>query len=462
MSDTLPKLAALSNGFPSEWASPGYESGFYDLLALVRDNPRVYQTPRPLNDLSGAELLPVAELALETVQKADAEARYGGEGADPNAFSVMERRLRLTASMPLLASSLGVPDPSFLLAWEMARRGWQGTGMAVSGTLMTSVQPGSSSLVTDNIADFLSVGDTPFSALLITPGQDTEAVLVRSAIKSDYLLDLQTTPSAAHEAGVTRIVAFPTTGSSAEAAPAFSLLSLRLGRFAPCLVSKLTLDVSLDRGIDVKLDFAAVRLDSGYQVGLRAALPQALPLWPHPRRTPLLISSGLSASIGPVASGTGDFGLPSVVGATLFGGYQGLGTAAPVITGYTITVDNGVEEIYGAPSLSTDDRGRFDENAFPLFLASPHGRRVTGTLKYRSPLRPWQVLQRLAGPSSTNADSNGRGGLYFDIAGVRIVLPEIAWSAAASTGNPDQATEHTLEWTMVAEGDDDLPQLIKP
>ena len=93
----------------------------------------------------------------------------------------------------------------------------------------------------------------------------------------------------------------------------------------------------------------------------------------------------------------------------------------------TITIDNQLEPVYGLHSISDDVHIRRRENLKPYALVSS-GRKIEGVIKYLSPIAPWTLAEKLAGPSSIN-----NGGIEVDFGVFKITFDEVVWSGSRSS-----------------------------
>ena len=157
--------------------------------------------------------------------------------------------------------------------------------------------------------------------------------------------------------------------------------------------------------------------------------------------------------IKPLSANSGDFGLASAIQNPIMEGFQGNNLLSAAFTGFSITIDNQLQEVYTAHSLSNDPEIRQMENSYPFALVS-QGRKISGSLRYKTPIAPWAVLEKMAGPSSLNG-----GGMEVDFSDCVIRLPEIAWSPSTSNGDVKSDQTRELNWSLVSETYDSSPIL---
>jgi hypothetical protein len=441
----------------STYAAIGFQPGYSDLLAIIRDAPRESDIDANAGSIAKEYLIAAESLSLRIDQSSDPKNRRAGEGADPNAFVTSPVTIRATIKMPIRASVTGYIDWAFAALWDAALLARWGTATAAMSRIVTNtpsvaVSSGASSFVVDNISDFLAI-PTPFQMSILAAagsGQTSETVLVSGVNKTNRTLTFSSPTAHPHTPNNTILSARITTGSAPVREPAFSLLSLREGLFSPCLVNKITIDADIESGVYVTVEFASLRLWRDKQIDLRTQQKNILTAFstlpPTRKIDPMLIT------INPKSANIGNFGLATPQNHPLFAGFQGLDYSSTV-TGISITIDNQIQEIYAAHSLSNDPSIRQLENSYPFALVS-QGRKISGTLRYKSPIAPFTLMERLAGPSSING-----GGIEINYSDFVISLPEIAWSLSTSEGDVKSDQSREIQWTMISENYDEFPEL---
>ena len=131
--------------------------------------------------------------------------------------------------------------------------------------------------------------------------------------------------------------------------------------------------------------------------------------------------SGSEIRINSTSFTSGGFGLTNAIGQPFFGGFQGIGTTSFLVQEINISIDNQLEHVYALHSVSNDEYIRRRENLTPQGIVS-NGRKIEGTIKYLSPIAPWTLAEKLAGPSSIN-----NGGIEIDFGTFKISFPEVVW-----------------------------------
>lgn len=442
----------------SSYAALGFEPGYVDLLAIVRDSPQEGYLLSDAEDISPYNLITAKSFRLSLEQNAARPNRLAGEGADPMHFSVGTLKIRASLQMPLRIPSTGFVDHAFATLWDAALLGRWGTPSTATARLAEgpTVAAGATALTVTNIADFLAL-PTPF-ALTLKPESGSEetgeSVTITDVDKATRTLTLLAATAEDHTPEETRLYARIATEDAPEREPVFSLYSLREGLLAPCLVDKITVDVNAESEISVSVELAALGLHRDRQVQMRAqsaALRTAFQ-----RKPPSSLQITPSVRVTPLSANAGDFGLAGALGHPLFAGFQGLALPSALLTGFSITIDNQLEEIYTAHSVSLDARTRQRENSLPYALAAQGGR-VSGKLSYKGSIEPWALAERLAGPSSLNG-----GGLRVNFGTFQISLRELAWQPSTSDGNAEGDQTREVAWTLLSETFDASPYLEYP
>jgi hypothetical protein len=443
----------------SLYASFGFNPGYSDLLAICRDSPRETDIDGLVSAILPEYIVPAESFSLQLEQSSVSRDRRAGEGADPNSFTLAQVSLRGSLKMPLLAQATGYIDWSLAALWDLALLGYWGTSSAamsriVSNTPGVAIAAGASTMIVDNIADFLPIS-RPFNlAILPESGSSeiSETVVVTGVNKSTRTLTFSSGTTQSHTPNSTILAARITTNQAPIREPAFSLFSLREGLLSPCLVDKITIDADAESGITVSVEFAALKIKRATQIDLRSEYTDLMTAFSR-ITPPIRKVDPMMIQIKPLSANSGNFGLATAIQNPLMEGFQGSNLLSTAFTGFSITIDNQLQEVYTSHSLSNDPEIRQMENSYPFALVS-QGRKISGSLKYKNPIAPWAALERLAGPSSLNG-----GGMEVDFSDCVIRLPEIAWSPSTSNGDVKSDQTRELKWSLVSETYDSSPVL---
>jgi hypothetical protein len=442
----------------SLYSSLGFDQGFTDLLAILKNNPNENNFTFNVNDIKPNNVIPAKSFDFNLSQSSAYQSRLAGEGAESATIQIGVRKSRTNVLVPIIIPTEGWVDPVIALLWDLCKQAWWGSATASVGRLIspigdTIITSGQSEIYTDNIADFLTFV-TPFPITIIPldgSGEEYETVTVDSISKADRKIVLINPTQYNHTTQQT-LLSFAPMLAGPEREPDFSLMSLREGMLTPCLVNKLTIEASdLKSSIDLNVELAHINTFRKAQVDLKAVQQALLTSMGAKGLGRLIFGSELTLSSPTPTSGA--FGLGVALGNELFGGYQGLNIHPVTVTGISIVVDNHLSDVYTSHSLATNTAKRHDENNHPTSLYS-EGRTITGTISYKSPLDAWSVLERLAGPSGIN-----KGGININFGGFQITINEVAWTPSKGSGKAESDVDRKLEWSMLAENYDDMPRL---
>jgi hypothetical protein len=435
----------------SNLSLPHLGSGFTDLVAFIFDSPREYNINASYTDVTKDNILEVKSFSFNFNQKSYNQNRFLGEGADPSVLSLGQVSLGGSLKTILFQNEMGWVMPVFANIWHKTANSWWGTGLAAAGNLLQNLSIGTTVLFTNNVSDFSNL-TTPFTLSLITDTETPENVTVSSVVKSSRRLNLSTGVMNVHTATSTTLVNFQNNNSFKPVTePAFSILSLREGLMAPCLINKITLEANVGQEVEIGIDFKALGIYREKQIDLSQNRQSVIENFAENNNVIRAIS-GTNVKLQLSSYNSGNFGLPTPLGDNLFSGYQGLDIPEFVITGISLTIDNQLKELYSNHSLNSNVQSRRRENIYPYALYS-EGRIITGKIKYRSPIDFFSNLERLAGPSSING-----GGLIIDFGNFKITMNELAWEPSSSEGNMESQTRE-INFTMLSETRNSMPSL---
>ncbi|MEY4332098.1 MAG: hypothetical protein RLZZ196_836 [Bacteroidota bacterium] len=439
------------NDYASSLGIANLGGNFTDVIAFIFDSPREFNINANFDSIQTNKILEVKSFKLDLNQKSFNQSRYLGEGADPNTFSVGQISINGNLRTNLFQNDMGWVTPIFASIWHKTASSWWGTSTAAAGNLITSVVAGATSLETDNISDFSNL-TTPFNLAIITDTETPENAVVTSVNKSTRTLTLQSALGNDHTAYENTLVCFQNNNSfKPETEPSFSLLSLREGLLAPCLINKINIEANSGQEVDVSIDFKALGIYRDRQIDLSNNKEQIISNFSS-INDPERIINGTNVKLQIASANSGNFGLATALGDNLFSGFQGLDFTDFVVTGISLTIDNQLKEIYSNHSLKSNVQSRRRENVYPYALYS-EGRTITGKIKYRSPIDFFSNLERLAGPSSING-----GGLTIDYGNFKITMNELAWEPSSGESNLESLTRE-INFTMISETRNSMPPL---
>lgn len=434
------------NDLRSQFSSLGFNPGYYDLLVMDRNVSLEPDFNFNFATLDYNKILNVENLEFTFSQDATNFTRLAGEGADPNNFGLGKADFSASFNMLLKVPSTGYVDFGFANLWDCATLAYKGTGNSASGRILNNNNPvgiGTTFISVDNIADFVGI-PTPFTlAFKKTSGTgSTENKTVTIVDKANRRLFFSSGTAYSHVLSETFVFAKPTNpGTNRE--PTFSLVSLFQGLLSGCLVNKLVIDIKPGEDVDVNIDLKFTNVDRQYQIDAYenfSSLTSNISKYKVQRAT-----NGSEVRINNTSYTAGGFGLTNAFGHPFFQGFVGLGITSFLVKEFTITIDNQLEPIYGLHSISNDVHIRRRENLKPYALVS-NGRKIEGVIKYLSPIAPWTLAEKLAGPSSIN-----NGGIEVDFGSFKISFPEVVWSGSRSSSPLSDNQTKEIKFSVATE-----------
>jgi hypothetical protein len=433
------------------YAVPGTESPTVDLLAILRDSPREGspRTEIDLDTLAHSSVVFASSFGFDFQQKADASKRFAGEGEDSNTFSIPTATIGVSIKMPLAVTSLGWLDPAFLHLYHLASAAAQGSPTSAMSKLIPQDQP-SDFLQLESVEDFASIigvdwggpvssnSVTPVQALILDPAEEDPPPAVTVTHVDKHARRLYLSQEISHDYSEDTIVVVMPDAPGAEF-PCFTLVSLREGVIGPCMVNKLTVECTPKGSVAPTIEIKALKIDRNQQpkiVGLRDYAARMSSV-----SAPVRHIEGDTCKLSLLSPGGASYGLSGPPGDPLFGGFQSLALPNLTVTSFGFTIDNRLKESHALHSLEGSGRA----NAFPFAMYS-EGRVVSGTIRYRSPIAPIALSERLSAHSGING-----GGLEFQIGSGVFRFRDVVWAPSQSSGDAGGDQDRTLEWMGVAE-----------
>ena len=433
------------NDLSNQYSALGFNPGYYDLLILDRENSTEPSFEFDFNSIDTNFLLNAENLEFSFAQDALNYQRLAGEGADPNNFALFKSDFSLSFNMLVKASSTGYIDFGFASLWDAATLAYQGTGNALAGRIIStnsSVGIGTTFITVDNISDFKCL-TTPFDVTFkkFSGTATTESKTVTSVSKSTRTLYFSSGTAYSHIVSNTYIQAGLAVTSRN---PAFNLVSLFQGLISGCLVNKITLSARPGQEIEANIDLKFLNVNDNFDT-----LASNVSKYKVYRSL-----MGNEVRINNTSYTSGGFGLTTnAYGHPFFQGFQGLGTTSFLVQEVTLTLDNQLEPVYSLHSIHPDRYVRFRENLKPYALVS-NGRKIEGTIKYISPISPYALAEKLAGPSSIN-----NGGIEIDFGVFKITFDEVVWSGSKGSSPLSESQTKEIKFSVVTEKLNKIPTL---
>lgn len=428
---------------------PEYQDGFNHVVALCQDNAMdgfVVDDNTSVGLLTERDLLPTESFDVEIDFSGEVGEPLIGEGRDRTTFYLKGAEVKSSLSMPLLGSSFGIVDYTFIRLWELCRNAAWGSGYSVSGLTQSDLSTGDTIIQISNIEEFASLG-LPFVANL---GTEVVNIIAFDPINSLLLLE---NPLTASKSSGTLLAVKTRFAKGPRNNPSITLLSTQEGKLLSALVDKISIDVSPSKPLSAKIDFQHLGLSRSTQIPLKSATQNLTLL--QSRRSPVFRIEGQSVTIS-LLSGDGLlYGLSDVSGDPLLSGFQGIGLSPFTITGINLSIDNHLKVVHTAKSLSHDSKKRTLSNRFGLALTS-EGRTITGQISYKSPIQPRKVLEKLAGASGMQG-----GGIKINYGGAFCLhLNDVAWSLSKGNSSANDTEDRTINFSLISKNRDAFPELL--
>ena len=213
------------------------------------------------------------------------------------------------------------------------------------------------------------------------------------------------------------ISAYPkSTGKEAS----FSLFTLKQGLLSGCLVEKFAINFVPGEQIVAYIDLKVLNVDRTYQVQMYNNFTSIIEN--YFKKKPSYILNGYNVRVYKSAPEYGLFGLGGVLDSKLFRGFQQSKLDSIYVTEMSISIENNLKPIFTLNSKNSDPKQNFFKNSLPYGYYS-EGRKISGSITYTGPMKPWAMVEFLSGPSSINND-----GITFDMGPIKLELPEVVWS----------------------------------
>ena len=434
----------------SQFIVPGYQTGYYDLLML---SPNSYSNPNftlDINDFDPYYYLSIQNLNANYTRNAEYESRLAGEGATPTAFQLQPFEIKLSFSMPLRVESNGYLNMSFDLLCNYCFNGYRGSkttiiGRYKSATPLSTISAGATSIVVDNIADFLSLSLPCTATILCDDNSETsENITISAVTKSSKTLTLSSSTSQNHTPFVSYVSVIPPL--PANTFPnTFSLLSLREGLFTDCLVDKISFTIKPGEEVVANFEIVALNLYRQGQILARDNFDSILP--ELKKRRPYYTIDGANFRINSLTYTSDTYGLGFAEANDLFQGFQGLDNSNFMMNEVTLNISNNLKAAYTLHSKINLDYFpdvKLNKQLLPMAYYSD-GRKVDGEIKYTSSIDPYALFEKLAGPVGIN-----NGGISYNFAKFYIPFSEVIYSPGDTSATMDGNVSKNLKWASMA------------
>lgn len=409
------------NNFRSQLYAPAFETGYYDIFALSREFNEDPDFSLSFSNINSNYLFSLDNFKIMGAQEADAGQRFAGEGANPNTFQLGPKEYNVSFTYPFKVDSWGYLDFSLAAFFDYCIQAFQGSPTSIIGRFTndnsTTIGVGSTQLIVDNIAEFMCL-DLPHQAKIKSDSNSYyDLVDITSIDKSNRALYIGAGINTSFNRDTSYISAYPQS-SGKEAS--FSLFTLKQGLMSGCLVDKFSINFVPGEQIIAYIDLKVLNVDRTYQVEMYNQFSNIIQN--YFKKKPSYILNGYNVRVYKSAPEYGLFGLGGVLDSKLFRGFQQSQLDSIYVTEMTISFENNLKPIYTLNSKDSNITKNFFKNSLPYGYYS-EGRKISGSITYTGPIKPWSMVEFLSGPSSINND-----GITFDMGSIKLELPEVVWS----------------------------------
>jgi hypothetical protein len=409
------------NNFSTHLYAPAFETGYYDIFALSREYSEDPDFNLSFNNINTNYLFSIDNFNIRGAQSADADQRYAGEGANPNTFQLGPKEYNVSFTYPFKVDSWGYLYFSLAAFFDYCIEAFKGSPTSFIGRFTTDnsnvIGVGSTQLYIDNIAEFMGL-DLPFEAKIKSDiNVYYDLVEITGIDKTNRLLKIGAGINTSFNRDTSFISAYPqSTGKEAS----FSLFTLKQGLLSGCLVDKFAINFKPGEQIVAYIDLKVLNVDRSYQVQLFNNFTSIVEN--YFKKKPSYILNGYNTRVYKSAPEYGLFGLGTMIDSKLFRGFQQSKLDSIYVTEIDISIENNLKPVFTLNSKSNDTKQNFFKNSLPYGYYS-EGRKISGSLTYTGPIKPWAMVEFLSGPSSINND-----GITFDMGPIKLELPEVVWS----------------------------------
>jgi hypothetical protein len=412
------------NNFSSHLYAPAFETGYYDIFALSREYSEDPDFNLSFNNINTNYLFSIDNFNMQGAQESDAGQRYAGEGVNPNTFQLGPKEYNVSFTYPFKVDSWGYLDFSLAAFFDYCIQAFKGSPTSFIGRFTTdnasTITAGTTQLYIDNIAEFMGL-DLPFNAKIKSDtNTNYDLVEVTAIDKANRLLTVAAGVNVSFSRNTSFISAYP---QSAGRDASFSLFTLKQGLLSGCLVEKFAINFKPGEQITAYIDLKVLNVDRTYQVQMFNNFSSIVEN--YFKKKPSYILNGFNVRVYKSAPEYGLFGLGTMIDSKLFRGFQQSKLDSIYVTEIDISIENNLKPIFTLNSKGSDPKQNFFKNSLPYGYYS-EGRKISGSITYTGPIKPWAMVEFLSGPSSINND-----GITFDMGPIKLELPEVVWSTVS-------------------------------
>jgi hypothetical protein len=432
------------NNFRSQLYAPAFETGYYDIFALSREYAEDPDFNLSFNNINSNYLFSIDNFNIMGAQESEAGQRYAGEGANPNTFQLGPKEYNVSFTYPFKVDSWGYLDFSLAAFFDYCIQAFQGSPTSFIGRFTSDnssvIGAGTTSLYIDNIAEFMGL-NLPFQAKIKSDNNSYyDLVEITSINKANSLLTIGAGINTSFNRDTSFISAYPqSTGRDAS----FSLFTLKQGLLSGCLVEKFAINFVPGEQIVAYIDLKVLNVDRTYQVQMFNNFTSIVEN--YFKKKPSYILNGYNVRVYKSAPEYGLFGLGGVLNSKLFRGFQQTQLDSIYVTEMSISIENNLKPVFTLNSKGSDSKQNFFKNSLPFGYYS-EGRKISGSITYTGPMKPWAMVEFLSGPSSINND-----GITFDMGPIKLELPEVVWSTESQQHSRVEYQKNKVNFTVATQ-----------
>ena len=432
------------NNFSSHLYAPAFETGYFDIFALSREFGEDPDFNLSFSNINTNYLFSIDSFNMQGTQDSNAGQRYAGEGANPNTFQLGPKEYIVSFTYPFKVDSWGYLDFSLAAFFDYCIEAFKGSPTSFIGRFTTdnasTVTAGTSQLYIDNISEFMGLS-LPFQAKIKSDTNTSYDLVTVTAInKADRLLTIGAGVNVGFNRDTSYISAHPQSNGK-EAS--FSLFTLKQGLLSGCLVDKFTISFIPGEQIVANIELKVLNVDRTYQVQMFNNFASIVEN--YFKKKPSYILNGYNVRVYKSAPEYGLFGLGGILDSKLFRGFQQSQLDSIYVTEMSISIENNLKPIFTLNSKNSDKKLNFFKNSLPYGYYS-EGRKISGSITYTGPMKPWAMVEFLSGPSSINND-----GITFDMGPIKLELPEVVWSTESQQHSRVEYQKNKVNFTVATQ-----------
>jgi len=432
------------NNFSTHLYAPAFETGYYDIFALSREYSEDPDFNLSFNNINTNYLFSIDNFNIQGAQESDAGQRYAGEGANPNTFQLGSKEYNVSFTYPFKVDSWGYLDFSLAAFFDYCIQAFKGSPTSFIGRFTTdnasTIGTGTTQLYIDNIAEFMGL-DLPFNAKIKSDtNTNYDLVEVTAINKTNRRLTVTAGINTSFSRDTSFISAYP---QSDGREASFSLFTLKQGLLSGCLVEKFAINFKPGEQITAYIDLKVLNVDRTYQVQMFNNFASIVEN--YFKKKPSYILNGFNVRVYKSAPEYGLFGLGTMIDSKLFRGFQQSNLDSIYVTEIDISIENNLKPIFTLNSKASDQKQNSFKNSLPYGYYS-EGRKISGSITYTGPIKPWAMVEFLSGPSSINND-----GITFDMGPIKLELPEVVWSTVSQEHSKMEYQKNKVNFSVATQ-----------